>query len=102
METPSTKYFEYISGYSVPAIPKSPISEADARQRRAYYEVAFDESGRVMQITKMLDARLSFRYEYDYDATGRVSAARMTGPDGNTKEIPLPHTKRQIVHPRAQ
>jgi negative regulator of genetic competence, sporulation and motility len=99
--TSSTKFFEYVTGYSVPVVPKNSISEDEAKRRRAYYVVAFDDLGQIVQVTKMLDSQFEFQYDYHYDDAGHVTAATITGPDGKSEDIPVPEVERQRVRSRA-
>lgn len=93
----STQFFEYVSGYSVPVTPKNPISEEQAKQRRAYCVVGFDDFGRVVRVTKWLNAALEFQYDYQYGSDGRVVGAQVTGAAGVREEIPLPRSERKAA-----
>ena len=96
-----TKYFETVLGYSIPVEPASEISEAETRDRRAYYRVVFDELSRIMQVTKMLDSEFEVQFDYQSDATGQISGAQITGPDRRIEEIELPQSQRSRARIRA-
>jgi YD repeat-containing protein len=82
-------------------MPKNSISEDEAKQRRSYYVVAFDDLGQIVQVTKMSESQLEFQYDYHYDDAGHVTAATITGPDGKSEDIPVPEVGRQRVRSRA-
>ena len=85
-----TKYFEGVAGYSAPMQPRNPISEEDAKRRRVYYRVVFDDAERIVQVTKFLDSRFELQFDYQYDIAGQVSSAQVTGPDGKSQPIDVP------------
>jgi len=92
-ERQSRKFFEYVSGYGAPVVPRNEISEREARQRRTYYEVAFDHHGRVFRVTKMLDQKFELQYDYEYDDAGRVSFVTTTNADGRSDKVPMSGTR---------
>ena len=96
----TTKYFERVIGYSAPMIPKNEISEAEAGQRRVYYQVRLDEADRVTRIVKMLDGRVEAQFAYAYDALGSLTAAQIIDTEGNSRDIELPRKQTATVTTR--
>jgi hypothetical protein len=83
------QYFGDFAGYHTPFRPTEPLTEAEAKARRAYFVGEYDDAGKLVSFTKYLDGKLEFRHEYTYGVDGIAIKNKMTRPDGTIVESPL-------------
>jgi hypothetical protein len=79
----------FASDYRIPFTPTEPLTEAEARARRAYYVGEYDDAGNLLSFTKYLDGKLAFKAEYTYGVDGIPIKSKMTKSDGTIFESPL-------------
>jgi hypothetical protein len=75
--------------YQIPFRPSEPLTEAEARTRRAYFVGEYDDAGKLLSFTKYLDGKLEFRAEYTYGVDGIAIKSKMTKSGGTIVESPL-------------
>jgi YD repeat-containing protein len=70
---PGTYYFAMFRGGVLgPFQPQDEVSKEEALTRDIYVIGTYDDQGRLIAIEKWFGGEQEFRYEYSYDAEGRV------------------------------
>jgi Family of unknown function (DUF6156) len=78
-------YFSTWDGYDLPRRPVDPITPEEAKSRKAYIEVFYDDRGRISRITKYLGGNLEWSDSYEYDGNALVRRIG-TKPSGEVVE----------------
>jgi hypothetical protein len=76
LHLPGTYYFVSFTGPWVPFQPVDEISRDEAMARGGYVVGIFNDQGQLTVIERYSEGALFFRYQYSYDADGKLSEER--------------------------
>jgi hypothetical protein len=84
----TTKYYSWAELKRFPPRPSHPESEAWAQNQErtggSHYIAEFCENGDIISLTKRLDKKVFFRYEYIYDG-GKLTAVQLIDEQGKQR-----------------
>lgn len=85
MKTGVPYYFQWVAmkmKTDFPIRPVEQISKDDAQKMRAYYVAYYDNKGRIISCSKILDGKIDWITKYYYNTIGYLDKEEYTGPDG--------------------
>ena len=90
-EKTTTRYYSWAELKQFPPRPARlqtrEWAEEQERGGKSHYIADFSEDGRILTLTKRLDRKVFFRYEYLYEG-GKLNAVRLIDQEGNARLIP--------------
>lgn len=81
------RYFLTYRGVKLPLQMAEELAPEALRNRNTYFEVAYDDAGRMVRVEKRVYGEVELRHDYVHDADGRLVQATITGPDDDEPQV---------------
>lgn len=86
---PALRYFLTYRGLSLPLALTEELAPAALRNRNTYFRAAYDKTGRMLWVEKLVHGEVELRHDYRWAEDGNLCGATVSMPGEEPRDAPL-------------